>query len=845
MPDNSLSLNDILKEYSQEDDGNTPHIKRADAQKVINTTLPDPTGFEKPKSPPAPPKPISHERNELFDSYNDPEPPPEPVSPEKVSRKEVAVVNAQGLSEIKTAPTQQPLYSPPEHVQGDTPKIRRMSDSTRAKEIERERKSKKRKHRNNDVGKPYKKDTPDGDYVYEPPPIKKKKRSRHEIISEAESPENKKCITDIVPSPEAAEAAKPAEPAPRAEKTSIDLSTKLDIPKEALDVHIAQDTEEFTKSKSKTKRTKRIVDFNYYGDVQDVGRDIYELKEIMTNRVAILAITAFISLYITICGQFKFPLVSLLTPEHMVTCLLAHLLLGLLAVSYSVPVITKGLKNFFLFKADGDSMTAITTIACVLGNITAFFSLNMAKAQTIHIYMPVAILAMLINAIGKLMIIKRAKRNFNFVSRSFDRHAVVYVRNEERAEKLTRGTSGEFPILAAMRKTDFLTDFLRYSYSSDIADSFAGKAAPLCLISSLLVTIFLTFFRMGTLVSSEAAAFGMSIFSMMICTSSCIALPFTANIPLEKITEQTLKHKGVMLGYQSVDDLYDVNSVLVDVKDLFPEDNVKLGGIQVFSNTKLNEALLEAASLANHGGSIMKQIFGDMAVQGRTDALYHVENFSYEEDLGLCGWINNKRVLLGNRELMENHNIEGMPSKSQESEYISEGQLPIYLSISGNVAALFSAEISSDRNVRLWAGKLTKKKIYLIVKSVDPFMSLERLSKLIGVSKEMIRIIPQRLHEDFDEETKKATRMSASMACTGKFSSMAELLLGTKCVHNAAVRGLIVQTVSILLGLGLCMLLILSKAFEFNYIYMSATAVVIYNIIASVITCFAVNAKKP
>ena len=52
--------------------------------------------------------------------------------------------------------------------------------------------------------------------------------------------------------------------------------------------------------KNKSKRTKRIVDFNYYGDVEDVGRDIYELKSTISVRVLILTMTAFLSLFMTL-----------------------------------------------------------------------------------------------------------------------------------------------------------------------------------------------------------------------------------------------------------------------------------------------------------------------------------------------------------------------------------------------------------------------------------------------------------------------------------------------------------------------------------------------------------------
>ena len=218
--------------------------------------------------------------------------------------------------------------------------------------------------------------------------------------------------------------------------------------------------------------------------------------------------------------------------SHIKTYLTAHLVLGAVSVLSSMAVITKGVRKLIQFKADSDSMTAVTAISCLIAIIPAFLSPNLVTTENIHIYMPVGILALFINAVGKLLIIRRAARNFKFVSKNFDRHGITYVTDEDRAERITRGTLGDFPILASMRKTDFLTDFLRYTYSSDMTDDFCKKATPLCFIASIIVSLFLTFFCKGSFFSLDSAAFGFSIFSMLICATSCIAMPFVVNIPL-------------------------------------------------------------------------------------------------------------------------------------------------------------------------------------------------------------------------------------------------------------------------------------------------------------------------
>ena len=842
MSEQKPSLEAILDEYSPDNQEPKTKVGRVDAQKIINSTVDSPDIVQKAKSRP----PVSHEKSALFDNALRNDSPADEVKPADLSRHKIAVLSSDAMSEIRTNPQRKVVPSgivtPVQMTPDEAPKIRRMSESTRAKENEEKKRKKKRRGRN-DNDYTYAKETPDGEYMYTPPEFKKKKRSRIQIIQAAESPEGRKQITDIVPSPAAVEAAKPVEPAPRAELTSINLSERAHIDAGQLDVHITQEADEYMSVRAKNKRTKRIVDFNYYGDVEDVGRDIYELKSTISVRVFILAMTAFLSLFITISNQFHLPLLDFLSMSHIKTYLTAHLVLGAVSVLSSMAVITKGVRKLIQFKADSESMTAVTAISCLIAIIPAFLSPNLVTTENIHIYMPVGILALFINAVGKLLIIRRAARNFKFVSKNFDRHGITYVTDEDRAERITRGTLGDFPILASMRKTDFLTDFLRYTYSSDMTDDFCKKATPLCFIASIIVSLFLTFFCKGSFFSLDSAAFGFSIFSMLICATSCIAMPFVVNIPLENVSNSAIRNKGIMLGYQSVDDFYDTNSILIDASTLFPEGTVRLDGIKVFSNTKLDEALLEAASLTSTAGSIMSQLFSDV-IAGRNGALYPIENYSYEEGMGMCGWINNKRVLFGNRELMTSHNIEGVPSKTQEAEMIDGKKEAMYLSISGNLAAMFVVDIVADRYVKKWSKKLCKNKICMFIKSIDPCITVKKLNTLFGIPEDMARILPKKLHEDFYEETKKAVRLSASMATTGKFSSMAELLIGTKVVHSSAIIGLILQTASILLGFGLCMLLILSKAFRSNYVYMSATALTVYNVAWAALTYIAVSIKK-
>ena len=308
--------------------------------------------------------------------------------------------------------------------------------------------------------------------------------------------------------------------------------------------------------------------------------------------------------------------------------------------------------------------------------------------------------------------------------------------------------------------------------------------------------------------------------------------------PLLKRHKKFIKNKAVMLGYQSVDDFYDVNSIMVDASALFPEGSVQLSSIKIFSDTKIDDAILDAASLTRHAGSVnnMQGLFSN-AIVGKEGMLRKVENFAYEESLGLCGWINNKRVLFGNRELMTGHNIEGLPTKTKENELTEGGREAIYLSVSGNLAAMFVVDIKGSKAVRYWLKELEKQEMCVLVRSHDAIITLYRIAKLYDISQEMVKILPSRMHEDFNAETAPVKHTNASMACAGRFPGFVQLLLGAKSIRSAACLGVILQTASACLGLVIALVYLSMQA----YAELSATLFILYHLIWTGVTLLGVG----
>ena len=146
MSEQKPSLEAILDEYSPDNQEPKTKVGRVDAQKIINSTVDSPDIVQKAKSRP----PVSHEKSALFDNALRNDSPADEVKPADLSRHKIAVLSSDAMSEIRTNPQRKVVPSgivtPVQMTPDEAPKIRRMSESTRAKENE-EKKRKKYKER--------------------------------------------------------------------------------------------------------------------------------------------------------------------------------------------------------------------------------------------------------------------------------------------------------------------------------------------------------------------------------------------------------------------------------------------------------------------------------------------------------------------------------------------------------------------------------------------------------------------------------------------------------------------------------------------------------------------------
>lgn len=574
------------------------------------------------------------------------------------------------------------------------------------------------------------------------------------------------------------------------------------------------------------EENRTIEDFEAFEDAPSVASDILQLKNSLVIRMLMLLACFAVAAYIAIANDTgALPVPEAFSKKVDVNMyLFVNCIIGMLALFVSWNVVSTGISKLISFKSDCDTLCAVSIVSSVIGNAILYANPALVQYGIAHVYTCASICVLLFNTFGKMMIVTRTQRSFRFVSGSCEKHVLFTVADEEKAQNFTRGTLRDFPRLVSMRRTEFLTDFLKTSYASDCTDKFCCLFVPIILIASLIVGILA-----GLTIGFDGFYVGMSAFTGCIAMCSLLSMMLVVNLPLEMVSKKTAEVGGAVIGYDCIEEFADTNSVLIDAAQLFPHGSVNLAAIKVFSDTRIDEAIVEAASLTSQAGSILKNMFYEI-IAGKTELLNPVESYIYEDSMGLCGWINNKRVLLGSRELMINHSISDVPSIAKEREYV-KGRTAVYLSISGELSAMFIIELKPSLEVKHALEELKKREIYTVIRSVDSLLTIRKISELFDISPEYFKLIPFRLHTEFEEEVSYQPKQHALAACSGRFAALSSLITSCRSLRGTISAGIALEAIAILLGILICLAMVILKSIS----EISATMALTYNLIFAAI----------
>ncbi len=411
-----------------------------------------------------------------------------------------------------------------------------------------------------------------------------------------------------------------------------------------------------------------------------------------------------------------------------------------------------------------------------------------------HLLPALAGAGLMVATLARQLQMRRLCANFAFVSREEDTYLAHRVEDEQTAVEIgAAAVAMGTPEIAYFSPVGFVHRFLDRSYTRRAETPLLRMFVPaVTLVAALVAAVY-------GLVQKD---FWQAIyfFTLSVCVASPLTLSLSVSSAFWRSSRYALNYNGMLIGQDEVDEFGNLNAVCVDAADLFPEDNVILGGIKTFAGARIDEAILDAAAVVIAAGGPLQTVFRRV-IQDKVDILQEVDTLVYEQEMGLSGWVGGRRVLVGNRRLLENHGVD-VPSRDYEMRYTRSGRKLVYLSTAGELSAMFVVAYTADARVKRALRALTKEDVTLLIRTTDPNITEELVCETLNLPEYYVEILGsagrRSLGQVLDAAPEEDDPEAPALACDGGAAGKAAVL--TVC---SRLRKGVASSVFATLGLGL------------------------------------------
>lgn len=454
------------------------------------------------------------------------------------------------------------------------------------------------------------------------------------------------------------------------------------------------------------------------------------------------------------------------------------------------PMLRDGLTALVKRNPNTETISLLVATATALHTLLQWCRLGAVETGEAPLLTAVAGLLLLLYGWGRLLRVSRINRNFALVGSEGEKVAAAVVQEERAAVEIgRRAVAVGVPRVVYFRKVRFLDSFLANSYMNDRYDAFVKRYIPAASALALVGGV------VGGIVT---ASFWNGLF---LCAAFlCVLLPSVSlalNLPLWRECRNQLRYGNMLCGFAAAERFGKVHGVALDVSDIYLQDSVMLHGIRTFGATRIDEAITDAATVAIRTEGPLAGLFMRI-IEGKTEILQEADNLVFEQDMGFSGWVGGRRVLVGNRKLLENHGVD-TPSGDYEAKYKKNGRELVYLSVAGELSAMFVISYMTDETVEGSLHALQDAGVSLLVRSCDPNVTEQSLCEGFRLDDFYLDLLNASAGRIYDSLThQEVDSLSAGAAVKGSVESIAALLTGCKRLRRRVLTAVTV--------LGLCAL---------------------------------------
>lgn len=535
-------------------------------------------------------------------------------------------------------------------------------------------------------------------------------------------------------------------------------------------------------------------EYETYADAKRIRADLVtRLRSQRKSMWLTLLLTVLMTLLAVLAPMDRLP--DALSPDGNPGAYLAvTAILFVCAVLLNATAVLGGLKSLFLLRPDIDSPLGLCGLLTLAQLVLFPIFPETFEAQSVQLLCGAFGAALVLGGWGKCALLRRILKNFRCIANKREKTFLSTIPNENDAISLTKGMFAGAPVITYDRRAIDLKSYLRYAYAGTPADGVPEKSLWFLIPAAAAVAIVSAFFGKGT----PDAVYMVTAAAWMLLLCCPFMTVLIANAPLKRTARALDRHHAMLAGYEAADRFADTDLIAIDAAELFPKGTVQLCNVKMFGTRPIDDTLLAAAGVMLAAGGPLAPVF-ESVISGKREMLPKVDTLVYEERMGISGWVNGDRVLIGNRTLLQNHGIP-VPEESVERAMLGQDQKIVYLAAQGQLAAAFLLRYYAEERAAIRLRHAVRRGAGLLVSGCDQNVTPELIAETYELPIDCIRVLDAAGRRVLRPYTEASSSGDALLMHGGTFYSYLMCLLACRRLRTAGRTAAVVQTVCVVLG---------------------------------------------
>ena len=266
-----------------------------------------------------------------------------------------------------------------------------------------------------------------------------------------------------------------------------------------------------------------------------------------------------------------------------------------------------------------------------------------------------------------------------------------------------------------------------------IADKISGYFVPTVIVIAIIT--FVSYLFLGYDIKTALSTF---------ITVLVIACPCSLGLatPLAiVISEGLCAGNGILVKKSEIlENASKINTIVFDKTGTLTYGKLKISKIYNYSNIPQNQLIKMVGSIEEKSTHPIGKAFMDYMVENNIEKL-NVENMQNIAGYGIIGTINNEKIILGNRKIIEKFSIENNHLKD-EKDLALGGNSIVYIANENKILALIGVNDVVRENAKDVIKELKKYNVKTIMLTGDNKQTAEKIGKELEITEVISNVLP-------------------------------------------------------------------------------------------------------